>query len=78
MYKQITHDDKLLQEKITGVSIFFHRLPESKMTEIFYDYSKLDQTEVLQIIFHPRRDAHPGPPPDNVVDNIITVDDNNL
>ncbi|MDH3996626.1 MAG: alpha/beta hydrolase, partial [Desulfobulbaceae bacterium] len=45
------------------------------MTEIFYDYSKLDQTEVLQIIFHPRRDAHPGPPPDNVVDNIITVDE---
>ncbi len=75
MYKEITHDDKLLQEKITGGPIFFHPRPESKMTEIFYDYSKLDQTEVLQIIFHPRRDAHPGPPPDNVVDNIISVDE---
>jgi pimeloyl-ACP methyl ester carboxylesterase len=72
----MSQNDKYLQIKQLSFPIyFFQSLPESKMTEIFYDYSKLDQQEVLQIIFHPRREAYSGPPPDNAVDNIITVDE---
>jgi pimeloyl-ACP methyl ester carboxylesterase len=44
------------------------------MTKTTYDYSKLDQPEVLQILFHPRREAH-TPPPHNAVDSGITVDE---
>jgi len=43
------------------------------MTQATYDYSKLDQPEVLQILFHPRREADAGPLPDNTVDNSIIV-----
>jgi len=45
------------------------------MRETSYDYSKLDQPEVLQTIFHPRREADNIPPPRNAVDNGITVDE---
>jgi pimeloyl-ACP methyl ester carboxylesterase len=45
------------------------------MTQTTYDYSKLDQPEVLQIIFHPRREPDTGPPPSNAVDEAITVAD---
>ena len=45
------------------------------MTITHYDYSKLDQPEVLQYIFHPRRDTDSGPHPANSVDNGITVDE---
>ena len=38
-----------------------------------YDYSKLDQPEVLQTIFHPRREAGNGPLPPDAVDHSITV-----
>jgi len=43
------------------------------MTQATYDYSKLDQPEVLQILFHPRREADAGSLPDNAVDNSIIV-----
>ncbi|KPJ99619.1 MAG: hypothetical protein AMJ60_04420 [Desulfobacterales bacterium SG8_35] len=43
------------------------------MTETIYDYSKLDQPEVLQAIFHPRREADTAPLPPNAVDNTINV-----
>ena len=45
------------------------------MTEATYNYSKLDQPEVLQIIFHPRQETYTSPPPDNAVDSTITVDE---
>jgi pimeloyl-ACP methyl ester carboxylesterase len=45
------------------------------MSQTAYDYSKLDQPEVLRILFHPRREEHTGPQPDNAVDNSITVAD---
>jgi len=45
------------------------------MTATMYDYSKLDQPEVLQKIFYPRQEAHTEPPPDNAVDKSITVDE---
>jgi alpha-beta hydrolase superfamily lysophospholipase len=43
------------------------------MSEKIYDYSKLDQPEVLQILFHPRREAENMPPPANVFDSGIPV-----
>jgi pimeloyl-ACP methyl ester carboxylesterase len=43
------------------------------MTDITYDYSKLDQPEVLQMLFHPRRETHTGHLPVNAVDSSITV-----
>jgi pimeloyl-ACP methyl ester carboxylesterase len=45
------------------------------MTKNGYDYSKLDQPEVLRTIFHPRREVHNAPPPPNAVDSGITVDE---
>jgi pimeloyl-ACP methyl ester carboxylesterase len=38
-----------------------------------YDYSKLDQPEVLQMIFHPRRESYPASPPPNSLDMQIPV-----
>ena len=43
------------------------------MSETSYDYSKLDQPEVLQAIFHPRPEAENVLPPPDVVDNTIQV-----
>ena len=43
------------------------------MTGTTYDYSKLDQPEVLQILFHPRREAKAAAPPANAVDSTIPV-----
>ncbi len=43
------------------------------MTEKTYNYSKLDQPEVLDILFHPRREPADAPPPANVFDSGITV-----
>jgi pimeloyl-ACP methyl ester carboxylesterase len=43
------------------------------MKEANYNYSKLDQPEVLQIIFHPQPETHTSPPPGNAVDCPITV-----
>jgi len=45
------------------------------MTETSYDYSKLDQPEVLRILFHPRRETGKAHTPPNAVDNGITVDE---
>ena len=45
------------------------------MNATSYDYSKLDQPEVLQTIFHPRREAHASPLPPNAVESGITVDE---
>jgi pimeloyl-ACP methyl ester carboxylesterase len=44
------------------------------MPSLSYDYSKLDQPEVLKTIFHPRRELHPGSPPSNSVDMKFPVD----
>ena len=38
-----------------------------------YSYSKLDQPEVVQMIFHPRRELYPASPPPNSVDMEIPV-----
>ena len=40
-----------------------------------YDYSKLDQPEVVQTIFHPRQEAGSVPSLQNAVDVDIPVDD---
>ena len=40
-----------------------------------YDYSKLDQPEVVQLIFYPRQEAGPVPTLENTVDLEIPVDD---
>jgi pimeloyl-ACP methyl ester carboxylesterase len=53
----------------------FHPLPESTMPPSTYDYSKLDQPEALQTIFHPRREADNAPPPPNTIDHTVTVDE---
>ena len=45
------------------------------MTEKGYDYSKLDQPDVLRTIFHPRRDMDNGPSPPGAVDSGINVDE---
>jgi pimeloyl-ACP methyl ester carboxylesterase len=45
------------------------------MTESTLDYSKLDQPEVLQTIFYPRREEHASPLPSNSVDVDINVED---
>lgn len=45
------------------------------MTEKGYDYSKLDQPDVLRTIFHPRRDMDNGPPPPGAVDCGVNVDE---
>lgn len=37
-------------------------------------YEKLDQPEILTVLFHPRKES-PSPAPDNAVDYEITVDD---
>ena len=44
------------------------------MSTTTYDYSKLDQPEVLQTIFHPRLDTLPSSTPHNAVDVDIQVD----
>jgi pimeloyl-ACP methyl ester carboxylesterase len=43
------------------------------MTSPSYNYSKLDQPEVLQTIFHPRCESYPTSPPANAVDMEIPV-----
>ena len=43
------------------------------MAETSYDYSKLDQPEVLGAIFHPRPEAESAVPPPDAVDNTIAV-----
>ncbi len=43
------------------------------MTEATYNYSKLDQPEVLQKLFHPRRETGNVSSPPHVVENDITV-----
>jgi pimeloyl-ACP methyl ester carboxylesterase len=43
------------------------------MTSPSYNYNKLDQPEVLQTIFHPRRESYPASPPANAVDMEIPV-----
>jgi len=45
------------------------------MNATSYDYSKLDQPEVLQTIFHPRRETQASPLPPNAVESGITVDE---
>ncbi|KPK26980.1 MAG: hypothetical protein AMJ61_07255 [Desulfobacterales bacterium SG8_35_2] len=45
------------------------------MPQTTYDYSKLDQPEVLQILFHPRPEVDTGPSQENTVDNHIAVDE---
>ena len=46
---------------------------ENNMDETSYDYSKLDQPEVLQAIFYPRPEAENVLPPPDAVDNTIPV-----
>ena len=41
----------------------------------FFDYSKLDQPEVVQTIFHPRQEAVSAPSSQNAVDIDIPVDE---
>lgn len=43
------------------------------MSTTTFDYSKLDQPEVLQLLFHPRREADTGILPKNAVDSTIAV-----
>jgi len=50
-------------------------MAEINMTQTNYDYSKLDQPEVLRVLFHPRRDRTDAPSPPNAVDNGISVDE---
>jgi len=50
-------------------------MPEGIMTDSNFDYSKLDQPEVLQRIFYPRREAGDTLSPPDSVDNSITVAD---
>lgn len=45
------------------------------MTEKTYDYSKLDQPPVLQILFHPRREPDNTRTPANVFDSGIPVEE---
>jgi pimeloyl-ACP methyl ester carboxylesterase len=45
------------------------------MTQSTSDYSKLDQPEVLNTIFHPRKELLSGPLPANAVDLGIAVDE---
>jgi pimeloyl-ACP methyl ester carboxylesterase len=45
------------------------------MTEVNYDYSKIDQPEVLRIMFHPRREMSSPAAPESGVDIDIKVDD---
>ena len=45
------------------------------MTQSTSDYSKLDQPEVLQFIFHPRKEILSEPLPENAVDHGIAVDE---
>jgi alpha-beta hydrolase superfamily lysophospholipase len=44
------------------------------MTQLTYDYSKLDQPQVLRSIFFPRPEAENAPVPPHAIDNTITVD----
>jgi pimeloyl-ACP methyl ester carboxylesterase len=44
------------------------------MSEMFYTYSKLDQPQVLRVLFHPRQETRTLPLPDNVVDRNIIVE----
>ena len=44
------------------------------MSNLSYDYSKLDQPEVVRTIFYPRLETLPLPPPDNAVDLDIPVE----
>ena len=44
------------------------------MTTHAFGYAKLDQPEVLQALFHPRKETDSSPPP-NAIDYDITVDD---
>ena len=46
------------------------------MTNTSFDYSKLDQPEVLQTIFYPRQETIPAPKPQNAIDLDIQVDKN--
>jgi len=48
---------------------------ECSMTETTFDYSKLDQPEVVQTLFHPRRETGSSSPPPEAVDNTISVAD---
>jgi alpha-beta hydrolase superfamily lysophospholipase len=66
---------KNLQEKYNHLLFLFHANLENNMAETSYDYSKLDQLEVLGAIFHPRPEDGNLPVPPNVVDNFITVDE---
>ena len=45
------------------------------MTETSPDYSKLDQPQLLQAIFHPRREPERIPAPPGTIDNYIRVDE---
>jgi len=47
------------------------------MTSTPYDYSKLDQPEVVQTIFYPRQETFPAPTTHNAVDLDIQVDEDN-
>ena len=44
------------------------------MTQSTSDYSKLDQPEVLNYIFHPRKEMESAPLPPNAVDHGIPID----
>ena len=44
------------------------------MTYTSFDYSKLDQPEVVQTIFYPRQETTPAPTPQNAIDLNIQVD----
>ena len=45
------------------------------MTTQAFGYGKMDRSEVLQVLFHPRKEIGPSPPP-NVIDHDITVEEN--
>ena len=44
------------------------------MNDLSYDYSKLDQPEVVRTIFYPRLETVPLPPPEDAVDLDIPVE----
>ncbi len=44
------------------------------MTTQSFDYAKMDQPEVLQAMFHPRKEIGTSPPP-NAIDHDITVEE---
>jgi len=63
---------------LLGCALMFSVLisiPERSMSTTSYDYSKLDQPEVLRILFHPRRETGPAAIPHNSVDIDIKVDE---